>query len=102
MKLGTFSYLPEMNPQQVRKQAEYAVARGWNAAIEHVAPAQATATYWYMWKLPLFGEKSVERILAEAEACHKAHPGHHVRLVAYDNARQTQGTAMVVHRGKAD
>ena len=101
MKLGTFSYLPEMSPQQVRKQAEYVVARGWNAAIEHVAPEQATATYWAMWRLPLFGEKSVARILAEAEACHKAHPAPHVRLLAYDNARQTQGTAMVVHRGKA-
>jgi ribulose-bisphosphate carboxylase small chain len=52
-----------------------------------------------MWKLPMFGEKSVERILAEAEACHQAHPAHHVRLVAYDNARQTLGTAMVLYRG---
>ena len=101
MKLGTFSYLPEMTPQQVRKQVEYVVARGWNAAIEHVEPEQAASTYWYMWKLPMFGEKSVERILAEAEACRKAHPGRHVRLVAYDNARQTQGTAMVIHRGEA-
>lgn len=101
MKLGTFSYLPQMSPQQVRKQAEYVVARGWNAAIEHVEPEQATNTYWVMWKLPLFGEKSVGRILAEAEACRKAHPAHHVRLVAYDNARQTLGAAMVIHRGKA-
>jgi ribulose-bisphosphate carboxylase small chain len=53
-----------------------------------------------MWKLPMFGEQSVERVLAEAEACHKAHPGHHVRLVGYDRLRQTQGAAMVIHRGK--
>ena len=98
MKLGTFSYLPAMSPQQVRKQAEYVVARGWNAAIEHVEPEQATATYWFMWKLPLFGEKSVERILAEAEACAAAHPAHHVRLLGYDNARQTLGAAMVIRR----
>ena len=101
MKLGTFSYLPAMTPQQLHKQVEYIVARGWNAAIEHAEPEHATGSYWYMWKLPMFGEKSVERILAQAEACHKAHPGRHVRLVAYDNARQTQGTAMVIHRGKA-
>jgi ribulose-bisphosphate carboxylase small chain len=101
MKLGTFSYLPAMTPQQLRRQVEYIVARGWNAAIEHVEPEQATASYWSMWKLPMFGEKSAERILAEAEACHQAHPGRHVRLVAYDNARQTQGAAMVVYRGTA-
>lgn len=101
MKLGTFSYLTAMTPQQVRKQTEYVVARGWNAAIEHVEPKGAADTYWTMWRLPMFGEKSVERILAEAEACHKAHPAHHVRLVAYDNARQTLGTAMVLYHGKA-
>ncbi len=97
MKLGTFSYLPPMTAQQVRKQAEYIVARDWNAAVEHAAPGRAAESYWTMWKLPMFGEKSVERILAEAEACRKAHPGHHVRLIGYDNLRQTLGTAFVVH-----
>ena len=101
MKLGTFSYLPELTPQQIRKQAEYIVARGWNPAIEHVEPGQAGSVYWNTWKLPMFGERNVDRVLAEAEACHKAHPADHVRLVGYDNARQTQGAAMVIFRGKA-
>lgn len=100
MKLGTFSYLPAMTPQQVRRQAEYIVAQGWNAAIEHVEPKGAAHTYWTMWKLPMFGEQGVERILAEVDACHKAHPAHHVRLVAYDPLRQTLGTAMVLYRGQ--
>lgn len=100
-KFGTFSYLPAMSAAQVRKQVEYIVARGWNAAIEHTEPEHAGGAYWYMWKLPMFGERNVERILAEAEACHKAHPANHVRLVGYDNARQTLGTAMVIFRGEA-
>jgi ribulose-bisphosphate carboxylase small chain len=54
-----------------------------------------------MWKLPMFGETSAERVLAEAESCHKAHPGNHVRLVGYDKSKQTQGAAMVIYRGKA-
>jgi ribulose-bisphosphate carboxylase small chain len=54
-----------------------------------------------MWKLPMFGETSVDKVLAEAEACHKANPLNHVRLVGYDKLRQTQGTAMVIYRGKA-
>ena len=97
MKLGTFSYLPPMNPQQVRKQVEYILARGWNPAIEHTEAGCATGSYWSMWKLPLFGETSVERVLAEAEACRKANPGHVVRLIGYDNVRQTLGSAFVVH-----
>ena len=100
-RFGTFSYLSPMSATQLRKQVEYIVARGWNAAIEHTEPEHAAGAYWYMWALPMFGEKSVERILAEVDACHKTHPAHHVRLVGYDNARQTLGTAMVIHRGKA-
>ena len=56
--------------------------------------------YWYMWKLPMFGEKDIDAILREAQACHKAYPHHHVRLIAYDDLRQTLGACMVVYRGK--
>jgi ribulose-bisphosphate carboxylase small chain len=101
-RFGTFSYLPPMSSAQIRRQVEYLVARGWTAAIEHTEPEHATRAYWYLWKLPMFGEGDVERILAEAQACHEAHPAHHVRLIGYDNARQTQGTAMVIHRDDAD
>ena len=97
MKLGTFSYLPPMTPQQVRKQVEYILARGWSPAIEHTEAGRAAGSYWSMWNLPMFGEQSVDRVLAEAEACRKANPGHVVRLIGYDNIRQTLGTALVVH-----
>lgn len=99
-KFETFSYLPAMNAEQIRKQVEYIVKRGWNPAIEHTEPENMRGSYWYMWKLPLFGEADVDRILTEAEACHKAHPDHHVRLIGYDNYKQSQGAAMVVYRGK--
>lgn len=97
-KMGTFSYLPPMTSDQIRKQVEYIVEKGWNPAIEHTEPKYATSNYWYMWKLPMFGEVDVDKILAEIETCKKANPNHHVRLIGYDNIRQTQGTNMVVHR----
>ncbi|RMD90808.1 MAG: ribulose bisphosphate carboxylase small subunit [Alphaproteobacteria bacterium] len=95
----TFSYLPELGADEIRKQVEYIVSKGWNPAVEHTEPEYAHLTYWYMWKLPMFGETDVDAILAEVEECRRENPGHHVRLVAYDNFNQTQGTAMVVHRG---
>jgi ribulose-bisphosphate carboxylase small chain len=98
-RFGTFSYLPPMSAAQLRSQVQYIVTRGWTPALEHAEPGQATRAYWYMWKLPMFGENNVERILAEAQACHRAHPAHHVRLLGYDSVCQTQGTAMVIHRG---
>jgi ribulose-bisphosphate carboxylase small chain len=100
-KFGTFSYLPSLSAERIHTQVDYILKRGWSPAIEHTEPQSAGGSYWYMWKLPLFGETSVAKVLAEAEACHKAHPGNHVRLVGYDKRRQTQGAAMVIYRGRA-
>ncbi|CAA7619641.1 ribulose bisphosphate carboxylase small subunit [Magnetospirillum sp. UT-4] len=97
-KLGTFSYLPQMDSDQLRKQIQYIVNNGWNPAIEHTEPKQATSNFWYMWKLPMFGETDVDRILGEIELCKKANPGNHVRLIGYDNIKQSQGANMVVYR----
>ncbi len=97
-KYETFSYLPQMSLEQIREQVQYIVARDWNPAIEHTEPENAFSHYWYMWKLPMFGETDVDKILSEAQACHEANPGNHVRLIGYDNDAQTQGAAMVIFR----
>ena len=97
-KFETFSYLQSMTDAEIRKQVDFVVKQGWNPAIEHTEPEHLAGSYWYMWKLPMFGETDVDRILAEAAACHKANPRHHVRLIGYDNLRQSQGTSMVIYR----
>lgn len=86
-KFETFSYLLDMDQARIKKQVAYIVSKGWNPAIEHTEPENAVGHYWYMWKLPMFGETDVNRILAQTEACHKTYPSHHVRLVGYDNDR---------------
>lgn len=98
-KFETFSYLPEMDKAQIRKQVQFIVSKGWNPAVEHTEPENAFDYFWYMWKLPMFGETDVDKILDEAEACHKAHPKNHVRLIGYDNFKQSQGASMVIYRG---
>ncbi|GAB6035242.1 ribulose bisphosphate carboxylase small subunit [Galenea microaerophila] len=98
-KADTFSYLPPMNNEQLRAQIQYIINQGWNPAIEHTEPENAFMYYWYMWKLPMFGETSVQAVLDEIDACIKANPNNHVRLIGYDNYRQTQGTRMLVKRG---
>lgn len=99
-KFETFSYLPAMSKEDIKKQIEYLVSKGWNPAIEHIEPQYLMDSYWYMWKLPMFGETDVDRILAEADACHKANPDNHVRLIGYNNFTQSQGASMVIYRGK--
>jgi ribulose-bisphosphate carboxylase small chain len=95
-KFGTFSYLPPMPAERIRAQVAYLLKRGWSPAIEHTEPQNAGGSYWYMWKLPLFGETDVAPVLAEAEACRKANPGHVVRVIGYDNLHQTLGAAFAV------
>ena len=98
-KFETFSYLPAMATDEIRRQVEYIVSRGWNPGIEHAEPENAMDNYWYMWKLPMFGEADVDAILAECEACHRAHPDNHVRLLGFDNYAQSKGAEMVIYRG---
>jgi len=99
-KFETFSYLPSMSSDQIRTQIEFIVSKGWNPSIEHTEPENASGSYWYMWKLPMFGETDVDAILAECEACHKAHPKNHVRLLGLDNFAQCAGASMVIYRGE--
>lgn len=99
-KFETFSYLPAMSEDEIKKQVQYIVDQGWNPAIEHTEPEHLMDSYWYMWKLPMFGETDVDKILAEAKACHKANPDNHVRLIGYNNFTQSQGASMVIYRGK--
>ncbi|MDA8389886.1 MAG: ribulose bisphosphate carboxylase small subunit [Gammaproteobacteria bacterium] len=100
VKYETFSYLPEMSAEKTRGHIAYLIKKGWNPAVEHVEPARSFNHYWYMWKLPMFGEQSVDRVLEELEACHREYPNHHVRVIGYDNYAQSQGLAFVVYRGK--
>ena len=99
-KYETFSYLPSLDADQVRHQIAYAISQGWNPSVEHAEQGTTQrVNYWYMWKLPMFGETNVDTILAELEACKKAHPDNHIRLMGFDNFAQSAGTAMVVSRG---
>jgi len=100
-KFETFSYLPALSTESTRAQIQYIVDKGWNPSIEHSEPEHASGNYWYMWKLPLFGETNVDAILKELELCHKAHPKNHVRLLGLDNFKQCAGTSMVIYRGTA-
>lgn len=100
-RFETFSYLPPLSAESIRAQIQYIVDKGWNPGIEHTEPEHAISNFWYMWKLPMFGETNVDAILAEIEACKTAHPDNHIRLLGFDNFAQSAGTAMVVHRGVA-
>jgi ribulose-bisphosphate carboxylase small chain len=98
--METFSFLPPMTQDEIYDQIAYVLANGWAPSVEHEHPSMATNHYWQMWKLPFFGETDLGAVVAELEACHRAYPDHHVRLVGYDNYTQSQGAAFVVYRAR--
>jgi ribulose-bisphosphate carboxylase small chain len=98
--LETFGFLPKLTQQEVYDQIEYLIANGWTPAIEHEHPSRSANHYWTMWKLPFFGEQDLNAVVAEIDACHRAYPDHHVRLIGYDNYAQSQGVCFVVHEGR--
>jgi ribulose-bisphosphate carboxylase small chain len=99
--LETFGFLPKFSQEEVYDQIAYLIAQGLTAAIEHEHPSRAMDTYWTMWKLPFFGEKDMNTIIAELESCRRSYPDHHVRLIGYDNYTQSQGVCFVVYEGRA-
>jgi ribulose-bisphosphate carboxylase small chain len=98
--METFAFLPAMTQDEIYDQVAYVLANGWAPAIEHEHPSRAGHHYWSMWKLPFFGESDLGAVIAELDACHRAYPDHHVRLIGYDNYTQSQGAAFVVYRAR--
>jgi len=95
--LETFGFLPRLTQEEIYAQINYIISQGWTPAIEHAHPSQAFEHYWTMWKLPFFGESNLNNVIAEMEACHRAYPDHHVRLIGYDSYTQSQGVCFVVY-----
>lgn len=97
MKTETFSYLPPLTPEQVVKQIQYILKKGYIPGVEYTGTPGPANHYWSMWKLPLFAAKSVEDVLAELAACKAANPGCYVKLNGYDPIKQGQIVSFVVH-----
>ncbi len=98
MKAETFSYLPQLDRLHVARQVQYLLKEALIPAIEYVREPHPNDHYWSMWKLPLFGARAAEDVLAEIEACKAAHPDCYIKLTGYDRQRQTQPVSFVVHR----
>ncbi len=57
----TFSYLPPLTPEKIRKHIAYLIAQGWNPAIEHTEPEKAFSNFWYLWKLPFLVKNQLRK-----------------------------------------
>jgi ribulose-bisphosphate carboxylase small chain len=81
---GTFSFLPDLADEQIRRQIEYARKHGWALSVESTDDPHPRNVYWEMWGQPMFDLVGADPVMAEIEACRRAHPDRYVKVNAFD------------------
>jgi ribulose-bisphosphate carboxylase small chain len=96
MKLtqGAFSYLPDLNDDQIVKQLEYAIDECWSISIEHTDDPHPRNCYWEMWGLPLFDNRDPSAILFEIALAKKAKPNDYIKVCCFDNSRGVESCVL--------
>jgi ribulose-bisphosphate carboxylase small chain len=91
---GTFSLLPDLTDDQIKKQVEYAVKNGFAVSVEYTDDPHPRNCYWEMWGLPLFDMPDPASILFELSECRKAHPNMYIKMNAFNSQRGVESTAL--------
>ena len=97
---GTFSFLPDLTDEQIRKQVQYALDKQWALGIEFTDDPHPRNTYWEMWGTPMFDLHDAAGVMQELQACRIANPQHYIRLNAFDSERgfETVRLSFIVQR----
>ena len=91
---GTFSFLPDLTNEQITKQLQYCLDKGWAISVEYTDDPHPRNTYWEMFGNPMFDMKDPVAIVAEINACRKTFPNHYVRVTAFDATRGVESPTM--------
>ena len=97
---GTFSFLPDLTDEQIRRQIEYCLANGWAVAIEYSDDPHPRNTYWEMFGMPMFDVRDAAAILAEVTACRATFARHYIKVNAFDatRGRESLRLSFIVNR----
>ncbi|KAL4652152.1 hypothetical protein ACB092_01G212500 [Castanea dentata] len=109
-KFETLSYLPPLTNEQLAKEVDYLLRKGWVPCLEfelehpfvyrenNRSPGYYDGRYWVMWKLPMFGCTDSAQVLREVEEVKKVYPSAHVRIIGFDNVRQVQCISFIAYK----
>ena len=81
---GTFSFLPDLTADQIRKQVDYCMKQGWAVNVEYTDDPHPRNPYWEMWGLPMFDLKDPAGVMHEIEECRKIFGNCYIRVSAFD------------------
>lgn len=91
---GAFSFLPDLTDEQIVKQIQYSISKGWALNVEWTDDPHPRNCYWEMWGLPLFGIKDAAAVMFEVNAARKAKPNAYVKVNAFDNSRGVESCCL--------
>lgn len=97
---GAFSFLPDLSDEQIAKQIDYCLNRGWALNVEYTDDPHPRNTYWEMWCIPLFDIKDPAAIMNEIKDCRKTWPNLYIKVNAFNNEPgvESQALSFIVNR----
>lgn len=101
---GCFSFLPDLTDDQIKKQIDYAISKGWAISVEWTDDPHPRNIYWELWGLPLFDIKDPSAVMYEITECRRVNPEGYIKVNAFDAAQGTESCVMsfIVQRPKEE
>ena len=101
---GAFSYLPDLTDEQIKKQLQYCIKKGWAANIECTDDPHPRNIYWELWGLPLFDIKDPAVIMFEIDECRKANTTGYIKVQAFDASKGCESCvhSFIIQRPKVE
>jgi ribulose-bisphosphate carboxylase small chain len=99
---GTFSFLPDLSDEQISRQVEYCLGKGWAIGLEYTDDPHPRNTFWEMFGNPMFDVSDAAGVMLELRQCRKTFPDHYIRLAAFDSTHGTESVVLsfIVNRPK--
>lgn len=91
---GNFALLPDLNDEQIKKQIEYAIKKGFSVSVEWTDDPHPRNCYWEMLGLPLFGVPDAATVMYEFIECRKAHPNVYIKINAFNSQKGVESTGL--------
>ncbi len=99
---GTFSFLPDLSDDQIKRQVQYCIGNGWAVNIEFTDDPHPRNTFWEMWGLPMFDIKDASAAMMEVDACRKIYGERYIRLSAFDSSHGWEVGQTLLPREQAE
>jgi ribulose-bisphosphate carboxylase small chain len=98
---GCFSFLPDLTDEQISRQVQYCLGKGWAVNIEFTDDPHPRNSFWEMWGLPMFDLRDAAGVLMELNECRKVYGDRYIRMSAFRFQSRLGIAKAIVHRQPA-